>query len=162
MVGQDTQHSGARRPLSALDPLLEREWPDAPAELRPSLDRLNELRSSLHDPERRITVFGAFKTGKSSLINALAGAPLLPVRAQEGTRTVTEIRYAPTFRALLVGDTTEEIAAPDVAEQIMHEDGPDVEIVVEAPLPLLDGLWRVVDTPGLFRSSEATERAMRR
>src|SRR6059036_3261056 len=82
-VTQSSDRSDAPPPLAGLAPFLGRAWPDAPAELRPVLQRLDEVTSRLQGSEPRITVFGAFKTGKSSLINALAGAPILPTGAQE-------------------------------------------------------------------------------
>lgn len=57
------------------------------------LARINELRTRLGDDVIRVAVLGQFKRGKSTLLNALLGSPLLPVGVTPITAIPTFIRY---------------------------------------------------------------------
>lgn len=146
--------------LDTLDSSFAASLPDLPEAARSLLQPLDDARSALRRPGRRITVFGAFKTGKSSLINALAGAPILPVHARRGTGAVSRVRYGTAFRVEAQGK--EVLPAGLVDLLLLGENGePRGEATIEAPLPLLDGLWDLVDTPGLFRNEALTAASMR-
>src|SRR5437763_11971395 len=71
-----------RRPLHQLESLEQffSVLPVHPVDGVPAvLHPLVELRHRLRQPECRITFLGAVKTGKSSLLNGLLGATVLPV-----------------------------------------------------------------------------------
>jgi hypothetical protein len=148
---------------------------DPDGALRPTSRRIRELlqvalEEYAHDPvaattlhglldrfERPLTVglAGMIKSGKSTLLNALAGARVAASDATECTRTVTWYRYGETPRvqvhprsgrpwesAAMAGRTGLEIdlrGAP--ADEIDHVD-------VSWPAPALRALT-LVDTPGL-------------
>jgi GTP-binding protein EngB required for normal cell division len=103
-----------------------------------------------------VAVLGQFKAGKSSFLNALIGAPIVPVDVLPSTAVVTRIGYGPRERAVvhrLSGDTF-EIPNSRLAEFVTERGNPGNEkqvAVVEVELPALapyEGI-RFVDTPGL-------------
>jgi hypothetical protein len=86
-------------------------------------------------PERwRVTVIGAFKRGKSSLINAIAGSSVLP---DEGSgmelRFPVHIRYGAVPRTYALSDDAawDEIPAADMAEAALR-----TPLLVETPWDL--------------------------
>jgi hypothetical protein len=72
------------------------DWPagDLSAELDTALAAVAECRQMLQRPERRITFFGVFKAGKSTILNALVGRDILPTRANRATGVVTRLSYS--------------------------------------------------------------------
>jgi predicted GTPase len=103
-----------------------------------------------------IAVFGRFKAGKSSFLNHLLGAPLLPVGVIPVTSVITEIEFGPQARAEVrfldgraepislarIGDYVSESANPGNARQVaaVHLEVPGME--------RYPGIC-FVDTPGL-------------
>ena len=57
--------------------------------------RLDELTQKLSSGQLSLVVLGQFKRGKSSLINALLGAEVLPTAVIPLTSIVTIVRYGP-------------------------------------------------------------------
>jgi ribosome biogenesis GTPase A len=101
-----------------------------------------------------VAVVGDFKRGKSSLVNALLGAQLLPVGVLPLTSQLTLIRYGPESCAVVrLASGTERIPVAGLATYVTEKANPGnrrqvQEVWVEHPAPLLrDGLV-VVDTPG--------------
>lgn len=73
-----------------------RELEDAARRLAPQLQgRGEELARRLEAGRFDITVVGEFKRGKSTLLNALLGRPLLPVDVLPLTAVATEVAYGP-------------------------------------------------------------------
>jgi GTP-binding protein EngB required for normal cell division len=101
-------------------------------------------------------VLGQFKSGKSSLLNALLGGPLFPVGALPATAVITRASAGPAIaaRARLVSGEVIEVAPGQVADYVTEEGNPgNVRQVAEVDLftpamAQLPGL-RLVDTPGL-------------
>lgn len=138
---------------------------------RPDLGhRLSLLRRRLADPGIHVVVTGEFKQGKSSLVNALVGAPCCPVDDDLATAVATYLRHGEHPSACLVYDgdppRREPIAArslrrhvvePHRASDAASSTNPtaartaDHLIGVEVRLPraLLAGGLVLVDTPGL-------------
>ena len=79
---------------------------------------LRDLEQKAEQNELTISVIGQLKRGKSSLVNAILGEDLLPVGIIPLTTVVTEIRYAPAFRAqvLLENGFVQEIPAAEIEE----------------------------------------------
>ncbi len=86
-------------------------------------------------PERwRIVVLGAFKRGKSSLINAIAGSRVLPDEgADVEMRFPVHVRYGPAHRAYALGDDAgwNEIAPGDVLDATTR-----TPVLIETPWTL--------------------------
>jgi predicted GTPase len=99
---------------------------------------------------------GQFKRGKSSLINALVGQPILPTGVTPVTSVVTMVRGGPdTAAEVLFADGRRlQIEAGELGAYVSEAVNPEnvkrvaaVEVLVPAPL-LADGLC-LVDTPGI-------------
>jgi GTP-binding protein EngB required for normal cell division len=103
-----------------------------------------------------VVVLGHFKAGKSSFLNALVGAPVLPVDVLPSTAVVTRIGYGPRERVTVHDAAGERIEVPllRLAEFVTERGNPANEkrvAVVDVELPSLapyEGI-RFVDTPGL-------------
>lgn len=110
-----------------------------------------------------ITVLGDFKRGKSTLMNALLGSPVLPSYSWPCTAVVTEVRWGPQQTAVLFprtegGEVLEDGEAVPVDELetriVIDRDDPKAlspygRAVLEWPLPLLEHKVVLVDSPGL-------------
>lgn len=53
-----------------------------------------EFQSQLKRLEKQVAFFGVFKAGKSTLLNAMLGSPLLPSRANRATGVLTKVSYS--------------------------------------------------------------------
>jgi hypothetical protein len=125
-------------------------------ELLPDRNRvlLSEAAEKLASATVYVAVVGDFKRGKSSLINALLGAPLLPVGVVPLTAHPTLVRYGPEPVVLVTqASGTERVALDRLAEFVTERANPGnrlkvTEVWVEYPSPLLREGVVVVDTPG--------------
>ncbi|MBP2689741.1 MAG: Dynamin family protein [Deltaproteobacteria bacterium] len=103
-----------------------------------------------------VAVLGQFKAGKSSFLNGLIGAPVLPVDVLPSTAVVTRIGYGGRERVTVQGLAGEsfEIPRTRLAGFVTERGNPANEkrvAVVDVELPSLapyEGI-RFVDTPGL-------------
>ena len=127
---------------------------------RPDLAaRLTIARRRLADPGIHIVVVGEFKQGKSSLVNALLGAPVCPVDDDVATAVPTYVRHGAEAGAHLILDEDpprrEPIPMEDVRRYAVEGGqgaaGEKTVAGVEVLLPrtMLAGGLVVVDTPGL-------------
>ena len=103
-----------------------------------------------------VACLGQFKRGKSTLINALIGDPVLPVGFTPVTALPTVVRYGQTRKARIQGQdgSWQEVSASDLKQYVSEESNPEnikgvrgVEVFV--PSPLLAVGMCFVDTPGL-------------
>jgi len=131
---------------------------EAVLSLEPGVSCHEELAGERHRLRRgrvNVVVVGAFKRGKSTLLNALMARPILPMGVVPVTALVTLIRSGPTERAVVhyLDAREEEVPidglAPYVSETENPENGLGVERV-EVELPELQELGRITlaDTPG--------------
>jgi len=103
-----------------------------------------------------VACVGQFKRGKSTLLNALIGAPILPSGVVPVTAVPTIVRFGESFGARLrlrSGEWT-DIAITDIEEYVSEERNPEnskgvAGLEVFAPSPLLAEGMCFVDTPGL-------------
>jgi hypothetical protein len=129
---------------------------------RPDLgERLDATRRRLTDPAVTVLVVGEFKQGKSSLVNALVGAPICPVDDDVATSTPTLVRYGEQAGAAVVYAAVDgeeparaEISLEELSSYVSEAGNPRNERriqVVEVALPceLLAGGLTLVDTPGV-------------
>ncbi len=115
-----------------------------------------------------VACIGQFKRGKSSLLNALVQAVVLPVGVVPVTAVVTVIRHGLTRRAAVrfANGACHEISIDSVVQYVTEERNPGnkkgvavVEIFV--PSALLSSGMCLVDTPGIgsvFASNTAVTR----
>jgi GTP-binding protein EngB required for normal cell division len=103
-----------------------------------------------------VAVLGQFKAGKSSFLNALIGAPVVPVDVLPSTAVVTRIGHGEGERVTVHGLAGEsfEIPRSRLSEFVTERGNPANEkrvAVVDVELPALasyEGI-RFVDTPGM-------------
>jgi ribosome biogenesis GTPase A len=119
-------------------------------------EEARELAARASEGRFFVACIGQFKRGKSTLINALVGAPILPVGFIPVTAVPTVIRFGERESARVRGrdGSWREIAVADLGEYVSEEHNPEnakgiagVEVFV--PSPLLASGMCLVDTPGL-------------
>lgn len=106
-----------------------------------------------------ITFAGKFKTGKSSLINALLGIDILPTKATTATAVVTRIMKGSKIRAWQIEKgCKKEITVEKAKDIILHQQVKDinnlVEILFELPVNWLSPKIEIRDTPGMDDSAQ--------
>ena len=129
-------------------------------------DKLLSLEEKLSSGQLHLAVLGQMKRGKSSLINALLNANVLPTGILPVTAIITEIKYALTPAATIVYETgglRESSPLSDLAgygNPGNKKQVASVEIVY--PSPLLESGIILIDTPGIgsthSHNTETTER----
>lgn len=116
----------------------------------------DELREKIEKNVFNLVVVGQFKRGKTSLINALLGADILPVAVIPLTSIVTIMTYGETLRIKVYfndGRVT-EIKPENLPEYVTEKGNPknikDVsEVIITYPSPYLKDGVRLIDTPGV-------------
>jgi len=115
-----------------------------------------ELREKLVTNTFNLVVVGQFKRGKTSLINALLGANILPVAVVPLTSIVTVITYGEALRARVHFNDGRilEIKPESLSEYVTEKGNPknikDVsEVVLTYPSQYLKEGVRLIDTPGV-------------
>jgi hypothetical protein len=127
---------------------------------RPDLgSRLAEARRRLADPVINVVIAGEFKQGKSSLVNALVGAPICPVDDDAATAVPTFVRHGEEASAelLWIGEDAprEGIDLADLRKYVV-ENGAGVGdparvsgVEIRIPRSILATGLVLVDTPGI-------------
>lgn len=125
---------------------------DAPDQAADALDLLDRAQSGgFH-----LACVGQFKRGKSTLINALLGEPVLPTGVLPVTSLPVQVRYGPrAARLRRAGDARwEEIPLDDLPQVVTETGNPGntrqvATVEVRLPSPLLHEGICLLDTPGL-------------
>jgi hypothetical protein len=124
------------------------------------LAELEALRAEFERRRVRIAVYGEVKAGKSTLVNALAGAVLSPAGFEPITSVPVRVTYGSETRWRIGNRTLQSVAE---LESVMRNGLADPgmgngagEVVVETPLDMLQlgGQVDVVDTPGVGSSAQ--------
>ena len=126
--------------------------------------KLNDLNKRFSEGRFHLAVLGQFKRGKSTLLNALTGEPILPVGVVPLTAAPTFIQFgeAPKVRVRyqdgrqvdeFTGDSTVERSAY-LAGFVTEKGNPQnargiAEVQVDLPAPILSGGVVLIDTPGI-------------
>jgi len=141
----------------------------------PCKEKLQALKQRLEEERFHLAVLGQFKRGKSTLLNALLGADVLPTSVIPLTAIPTFVQYGPDLSARVVlqsgeigdvftGGTTDQLAE-FLAEYVTEKHNPGNrrgvrEVEVEHPSSLLRRGVVLIDTPGigstLRHNTEAT------
>ncbi len=123
-----------------------------------------------------VLLLGSFSTGKSTLLNALLGEPVLPVKVNPCTAILTELVFAESTQAEIryvdgrsqrigldalldrfqLRNTSEREAGAEVSDRFGDVD----RAVVGTPLPLLANGVALLDTPGLDDDPIRTARTL--
>lgn len=102
-----------------------------------------------------VACLGQFKRGKSTLLNALLGEPLLPVGVVPVTSVVTVVRHGPrAARVRFAAGTWQEIDPAELPLYVTEDQNPENHKQVAAaevflPAELLEKGMCLVDTPGI-------------
>lgn len=124
----------------------------------PSLrEKLIGLEQKLAAGQLYIAALGQMKRGKSSIINALLGADVLPTGVLPATAIITEIRYGATPEAVVVyatGGMKENVPLEALADYITEGGNPENKkqvgsIKIAYPSPFLENGVVLIDTPGI-------------
>jgi GTP-binding protein EngB required for normal cell division len=138
------------KPLQDLDEVLTRQ---GLVEFRPQFDVLVER---LENPQFEIAVFGRVSSGKSSLLNHVAGRDVLPVGVTPITAVPTRLTWGerPEARIEFAISNPRQITVEEVSEYASEEENPGnvrhvTKIEVRLPSPRLRAGVVFVDTPGV-------------
>jgi GTPase Era involved in 16S rRNA processing len=120
-------------------------------------ERLISLQEKLSKGQLHLAILGQMKRGKSSFINALLGAEVLPTGVLPVTAIITEIRYGPAPQATVIyatGGLKESVALDALAEYITEAGNPGntkqvASVDVSYPSPFLESGIVLIDTPGI-------------
>jgi small GTP-binding protein len=117
---------------------------------------LTRLRHKLRENHFNLVVLGAFKRGKSTLINALLGEPVLPTSIVPLTSVVTILTYGEqlTIEVLFHQGDRRQISPPELVDYITEKGNPRNqkgvrEVAITYPSDYLRDGVRVIDTPGV-------------
>ncbi|HTQ63206.1 MAG TPA: DUF6062 family protein [Puia sp.] len=128
-----------------------------------TLDRQNaendfrSLMAKLAEDRFVLAVLGQFKRGKSSLMNAIIGEPLLPTGVLPLTSAITILKYGPRKKILVDRENSlfpQELPVSALPEFVTEKGNPGNQkkvkaVFVETPFPLLRYGFEFVDTPGV-------------
>lgn len=121
-----------------------------------AVELLSESLARLASESFTLVVMGEFKRGKSTLLNALLGARLLPTAIIPLTAIPTIIRYGtePSAKVVFQNGHVEAVPVSDIVLYVTEKENPrnvkkvrEVEVFYPSPL-LADGVI-LVDTPGV-------------
>ena len=120
-------------------------------------DKLVALEGKLLTGQLHLAVLGQMKRGKSSFINALLGADVLPTGVLPVTAIITEIRYGPAPEAIIVyatGGLRESVALSALADYITEAGNPGNKkqvgsVEIAYPSSFLESGIVLIDTPGI-------------
>lgn len=133
-------------------------------------EKLVALEQKLSKGQLHLAVLGQMKRGKSSLINALLRAKVLPTGILPATAIITEMRYGNTPTATVVyttGGMRESVTISALSDYITEVGNPGnkkqvASVEVTYPSPFLEGGIVLIDTPGIgsthAHNTDTTER----
>jgi GTPase SAR1 family protein len=115
-----------------------------------------ELREKIENNVFNLVVLGQFKRGKTSLINALLGAEILPTAVVPLTSIATILKYGETFKIKVYfkDGRVIEIEPASLTQYVTEKGNPrnekDVqEVIITYPSSYLKDGVRLIDTPGV-------------
>ena len=165
---KDTQASKADliRTLGALRSIAESRG------LKSANDELSGLSEKLMVSRFHLAIVGQMKRGKSSVVNALLGAEVLPTGILPLTSVITRVRYSSSAGARIIYQSghAEDIEAQLLDQYITEAKNPGNRKEVGSaevywPSPLLQLGIDLVDTPGIgsthSHNTTTTERYLR-
>lgn len=121
----------------------------------PHTAKILDLQNRLRNRELTIAVIGQFKRGKTTLINSILRADILPVGIVPITSAVTKIKYG-SDRAVVSFQHggTQQVPLGKLDQYISEQENPDNEkgvsfVTLYYPCDLLRGGLTIVDTPGV-------------
>lgn len=120
------------------------------------LSQNSQNQAKLNENVFNLVVLGQFKRGKTTFINSLLGAELLPTAVVPLTSIVTVLSYGETVKITVVfnNESTQVIQLEQLPEYITEAKNPNnmknvKEVRVLYPSPYLRDGVRLIDTPGV-------------
>jgi GTPase SAR1 family protein len=121
-----------------------------------TVDICEDLREKIENNVFNLVVLGQFKRGKTSLINALLGAEILPTAIVPLTSIATILMYGETLNIKVYfndGRVT-EIDSTSLLQYVTEKGNPRNEknvreVIITYPSPYLKDGVRLIDTPGV-------------
>lgn len=140
------------------------------------VEKIKALKEKNQSKNFKVLVMGEFSAGKSTMINALIGEPILPERALTATAIITEIKYGADKKAVIYpikgrwtgGDAPFEVPVTELRKYLLinhnigDADGKDANTMegnviaspferaeVFMPLDILKDGVEIIDSPGL-------------
>ncbi|MBQ8508472.1 MAG: dynamin family protein [Clostridia bacterium] len=140
------------------------------------VEKIKALKEKNQSKNFKVLVMGEFSAGKSTMINALIGEPILPERALTATAIITEIKYGADKKAVIYpikgrwkgGDAPFEVPVTELRKYLLinhnigDSDGKDANTMegnviaspferaeVFMPLDILKDGVEIIDSPGL-------------
>lgn len=140
------------------------------------VEKIKTLKEKNQSKNFKVLVMGEFSAGKSTMINALIGEPILPERALTATAIITEIKYGAEKKAVIYpikgrwkgGDAPFEVPVTELRKYLLinhnigDADGKDTNTMegnviaspferaeVFMPLDILKDGVEIIDSPGL-------------
>jgi ribosome biogenesis GTPase A len=119
--------------------------------------KILSLENKLASGQLHLAVLGQMKRGKSTFINALLGAEVLPTGVLPVTAIITEIRYGSVPDAVIVystGDLRKSVNLSALADYITEAGNPGnkkqvASVEIDYPSPFLESGIVLIDTPGI-------------
>jgi small GTP-binding protein len=122
----------------------------------PGTKRLEELSEKLKQGQFNLVIMGQFKRGKSTLINALLGAEVVPTSIVPLTSIITILRFGEQPKALVryLDGKNQEIPLSEIPDFVTEKKNPEnrlqvKEVEVFYPSDYLKEGVRIIDTPGV-------------
>lgn len=142
---------------------LSSVWEDFPCD--EFKEKINKTLTLIQNKHLNVAVIGEFRRGKSSLINALLGMPVLPVDIEPTTASINRVTYGlkPTAIIHYKDGNSSEIPITELSNYVTKltpEAAQIAENVKEAeiryPTELCSNHIDIIDTPGLNDSENMT------
>ncbi len=115
-----------------------------------------ELHEKVENNVFNLVVLGQFKRGKTTLINALLGAEILPTAVVPLTSIATILKYGEELKITVYfnDDRVIEIKSENLPEFVTEKGNPRNEknvreVIINYPSPYLKDGVRLIDTPGV-------------
>lgn len=129
---------------------------------------ISQIRTNLFTEKFRLVILGQFKRGKTTFINALLSADVLPTDVIPVTATITEIQYRDQPGALVsfFDQAPKEIGTEELHHFISESENPKNKSKVDKvdvyyPAAVLEHGFTLVDTPGVGSIHEHNSRLTR-
>ena len=129
-------------------------------------EKLLSLEQKLASNQLHLAVLGQMKRGKSSFVNALLGAEILPTGVLPVTAIITEIKYGPAPDAAVIYTTgqREKVQLNTLADYITESGNPGnkkqvASVEIAYPSPFLETGIILIDTPGIGSTKAHNTRA---
>ncbi|MEO1593246.1 MAG: dynamin family protein, partial [Cyanobacteria bacterium J06632_22] len=157
-------------PISEAPDIMPSGNQAAPSIVMTLRSKLETAQQRQQQPALRLLVLGDVKRGKSTIINALLGATVLPSAPNPCTAVISVLRYGPVAQATLQFSDhrpQQQLSLEDFQHRYtLSTEKSDTEFdniayaVIEYPSPLLQSAVEIIDSPGLNDTVALNQRSL--